>query len=211
MCDAISITADTEELTKQFRLDNILLHNSNRHQIKPTESVSVIVDRWNKRHLEEFRWGLMPFWAKESFYMDSTEMLEKRAFGLLFKKQRCIIPCSAFHYRRDEGKHARTVTFSIQNGLFGIAALFDVWRSSVTGDEMRTCTMLMTAANRHIQPYHELMPAILNSDGVDVWLRPDMKDPYVLQSLLRPREDVRLVAGNEPAAVSKASPFPKWV
>ncbi|WP_165972083.1 SOS response-associated peptidase [Paenibacillus piri] len=194
MCESISVVADVSDVTNQFQIDNVLSYVSNRYEIKPTQSVSAVVVRNNKRLLDEFRWGLMPFWAKESVWMDSSSISDKRIFQRIIKKQRCIIPCSAFYVTTTENKSTRWVKVTMRSGTFGIAALYDEWHSASTDEELRTCTMFMTRANSIVSPYHHQMPAILEGDEIDEWLKPDLKDPYRIKSMLRPMEELRMTS-----------------
>ncbi|WP_248925826.1 SOS response-associated peptidase [Paenibacillus hamazuiensis] len=193
MCNSISIGADVRQLTEQFRIDNVLFYSAGRREISPTESLSAILVRKNERQLDEFRWGLMPFWAKDSVWLDSRAILEKRAFQRILKKQRCVIPSSGFYITQTENKRTVRVKLTMRGGTFGIAGLYDVWRSS-SGDELRTCTMLMTEANPLVAPYMNRMPAILGPEEVELWLAQELKEPLELQALLKPMDDRRMLS-----------------
>ncbi|MFD0681368.1 MULTISPECIES: SOS response-associated peptidase [unclassified Paenibacillus] len=192
MCKSISMLADVSQVTEQFKIDNVLSYLSNRYEISPTQSVSAIVVRDNSRQLDEFRWGLMPFWGKNSVCMDSRSITDKKVYKLILKKQRCVIPCSGFYVTKTEKKNTQWIKFTMNTGTFGIAGLYDVWRSSFDGEELRTCTMLMTEANSLIAPYQEQMPSILEPDDVEQWLQPDSKNPFTLIRLLRPMDSLRM-------------------
>jgi putative SOS response-associated peptidase YedK len=192
LCKSISIVADAGELTDRFQIDSVLFHTSNRYEILPTQSVSAILVRGSRRQLDEFRWGLMPFWAKDSVWMDSRAITEKRIFQRIAKKQRCVIPCSGFYVTNSKKKHKdQWFKMTMRTGTFGIAGLFDVW-TSASGEELRTCTMLMTAANSLVAPYEGRMPCIMESHEMDRWLEPELSDPFMLQTLLRPVDEGRM-------------------
>ena len=195
MCTSISILADVSELVKQFQIDRLLSYTSNRYEVRPTESVSaVIATKKGERLLDEFRWGLMPFWAKDAVCGDCDSIFTNEVFVRIVKKQRCVIPCSGFYVSRTEGKATKWIQFKMRSGTFGIAGLYDVWRSPSGDEELRTCMMLMTEANSLVFPYHNRMPAILEQEQADLWLRPEMKDPRALSTLLRPMDDLLMVA-----------------
>jgi putative SOS response-associated peptidase YedK len=204
LCNSISMVADAEDLTRQFQIDNVLSYFTNRHEIMPTESVSAIIVKDDKRQLDEFRWGLMPFWARDSVLLDSRSFEDKRVYERIIKKQRCIIPCSGFYVTRTEKKHTQWIKITMATGTFGIAGLYDVWRSSFSGEELRTCTMITTKSNSVVAPYLESMPAILDKDEIDQWLQPELKDLFVLQRLLRPMDALRM------RTFTLASPKDKW-
>ncbi|SDN40283.1 Putative SOS response-associated peptidase YedK [Paenibacillus sp. yr247] len=195
MCQSISILADVNELVKQFRIDRLLSYSSNRYEVKPTESVSaVIMNKKGERLLDEFRWGLMPFWAKDAVCGDRDSIFTNIVFERIVKKQRCIIPCSGFYVSLTEGKTTQWIKFKMRSGTFGIAGLYDVWRAPSGEEELRTCMMLMTEANSLVSPYHRKMPAILDQDQAEMWLQPEMRDSRLLRSILRPVDDLLMIA-----------------
>ncbi|MCY9662630.1 SOS response-associated peptidase [Paenibacillus chondroitinus] len=195
MCHSVSILADVNDVMKQFRIDRLLSYTANRYEVVPTESVSAImINRKGERLLDEFRWGLMPFWAKDAVCGERDSIFTNTAFERIIKKQRCILPCSGFYIRVTEGKETQWVKFKMRSGTFGIAGLYDVWRAPSGEEELRTCMMLMTEANPLVSPYHGSMPAILDQEQADKWLDPDMKDSRLLRSFLRPVDDLLMVA-----------------
>ncbi|QHW31570.1 SOS response-associated peptidase [Paenibacillus rhizovicinus] len=193
MCQAISITAASSELTERFELDNVLFHTSSRYEIQPTESISAIIHLKNERVLDEFRWGMVPYWAKDSVRMDSLQLFEKPIYDRIANKQRCVIPCNGFYVTRTEGKEVQRVKITMRSGTFAIAGLYDVFRPA-SGEEMRTCTMLMTKANGLIAPYQPQMPAILEQEDISDWLTRGACTPFKLKNMLRMMESVRMIA-----------------
>lgn len=195
MCHSVSILADVNDVMKQFRIDRLLSYTANRYEVVPTESVSAImINRKGERLLDEFRWGLMPFWAKDAVCGERDSIFTNTAFERIIKKQRCILPCSGFYVRVTEGKETQWVKFKMRSGTFGIAGLYDVWRAPSGEEELRTCMMLMTEANPLVSPYHGHMPAILDQEQAEKWLDPELKDSRLLRSFLRPVDDLLMVA-----------------
>lgn len=195
MCQSISILADVNEVVKQFRIDRLLSYSSNRYEVRPTESVSaVMMNNKGERLLDEFRWGLMPFWAKDAVCGDRDSIFTNIVFERIVKKQRCLIPCSGFYISVTEGKKTEWIQFKMRSGTFGIAGLYDVWQAPSGEEELRTCMMLMTEANALVSPYQRKMPAILDQEQAEMWLQPEMKDSRLLRSILRPVDDLLMVA-----------------
>ena len=95
MCHSVSILADVNDVMKQFRIDRLLSYTANRYEVVPTESVSAImINRKGERLLDEFRWGLMPFWAKDAVCGERDSIFTNTAFERIIKKQRCILPAA---------------------------------------------------------------------------------------------------------------------
>ncbi|UKS25295.1 SOS response-associated peptidase [Paenibacillus sp. HWE-109] len=195
MCHSISMLADVNDIMKQFRIDRLLSYSSNRYEVKPTESVSaVMMNKKGERLLDEFRWGLMPFWAKDAVCGERDSIFSNIVFERIVKKQRCIIPCSGFYISVTEGKETQWTRFKMRSGTFGIAGLYDVWQAPSGQEELRTCMMLMTEANSLVSPYHRHMPAILDEEQAEKWLQPEQRDSRLLRSILRPVDDLLMVA-----------------
>ena len=61
------------------------------------------LDKEGARQAVKLRWGLIPFWAKDTKIAYKTinaraeTVAEKPAFREAFKKRRCIIPASGFY------------------------------------------------------------------------------------------------------------------
>lgn len=195
MCHSIAILADVHEVMKQFRVDRLLSYSSNRYEVRPTESVSaVMINRKGERLLDEFRWGLMPFWAKDAVCGERNSIFSNIVFERIVKKQRCVIPCSSFYVGVTEGKETEWIRFKMRSGTFGIAGLYDIWQAPSGEEELRTCMMLMTESNSLVSPYHASMPAILDEEQMEKWLQPEQKDSRLLRSYLHPIDEMRMVA-----------------
>jgi putative SOS response-associated peptidase YedK len=67
--------------------------------------------------------------------------------------------------------------------LFAFAGLWETWSKS--GSPVESCTIITTAANETMQPYHDRMPVILSRESFATWL--DLATPQTaLLDLLRP-------------------------
>ncbi|MEU4196797.1 SOS response-associated peptidase [Kribbella sp. NPDC026611] len=74
------------------------------------------------RELRAFRWGLLPFWAKDikvgarMINARAETVHEKPAYRRAFKSQRALIPVDAFYETSDQAKGSRGGGF----GLLGV-------------------------------------------------------------------------------------------
>ncbi|WNR44097.1 SOS response-associated peptidase [Paenibacillus roseipurpureus] len=197
MCHSIAILADVQEVMKQFRVDRLLSYSATRYEVRPTESISAIMmNRKGERLLDEFRWGLMPFWAKDAVCGERNSIFSNVVFERIVQKQRCIIPCSSFYVGIGEGKETEWIRFKMRSGTFGIAGLYDVWKAPNGEEELRTCMMLMTEPNAVVSPYHASMPAILDEENMEKWLQSDQRDSRLLRSYLQPIDDLLMVSNH---------------
>ena len=68
--------------------------------------------------------------------------------------------------------------------MFSFAGLWERWHDP-EGEEIESCTILTTTANELMQPIHDRMPVILDSEGENEWLNP-RSAPDSLRALLVP-------------------------
>jgi putative SOS response-associated peptidase YedK len=139
-----------------------------------------------------FRWGLIPFWAKDekigyrTINARAETVDSKPAFRAAFRRRRCLIPASGFYEWQagPQGKQPYCIHPKYRP-LFALAGLYEHWRDG-TGQEIDSCTILVTQANPLIQPVHDRMPVILRPENYAAWLDPHTQDPAILKPLLRP-------------------------
>jgi putative SOS response-associated peptidase YedK len=163
-----------------------------RFNIAPTESVAVVTQQNGARHLDRFRWGLIPFWAKEAaiggklINARAETVAEKPAFRGPLQRRRCIVPADGFYEWRKDG--AKRVPFYFRRrdaGLFGFAGLWDEWRSP-EGDTVRSYTLVTCPANAVLAPVHDRMPVMLHERHEADWLNPRNLDTADLLGMLQP-------------------------
>jgi putative SOS response-associated peptidase YedK len=183
MCERFSLTSELAEIENAFQIDKVMFHYKSRYNIAPTQHVPVIVRQRGETLLDEFRWGLIPFWAKDAIHAESETIHEKKVFRRLIGKTRCVIPCNGFYHWKKVGKSLQPVRFVMRNkGVFGMAGLYDIWRDP-RGNETRTCTLVTTRSNGMLTDYTERMPVILDESSMQEWLTPGFHDKHFLQLL----------------------------
>ncbi|MCZ8516012.1 SOS response-associated peptidase [Paenibacillus filicis] len=186
MCERFTLNADLSELSEAFPFDRATFAYEPRKNNTPTSQIAVIVSEEGERRLEEHRWGLIPFWAKDAVNADSELVPDKPAYRRLFAKHRCLIPYSAFYGWKREGKREQPILIGLRHKkLFAVAGLYEIWKDP-RGGEFRTCTVLTTPTNRMLENYNVKLPAILDERGMAVWSNPKETDIELLHSVLQP-------------------------
>jgi putative SOS response-associated peptidase YedK len=72
------------------------------YNVAPTQKVPVILNNDGILRLDAFRWGLIPFWAKDAkigykmINARADTVAEKPVFRDSFKRRRCLIPADGF-------------------------------------------------------------------------------------------------------------------
>ena len=192
MCGRFTLTASLEEIAAHFRFLAGGLEWRPRYNIAPSQQVLAIV-RSPEGHRKGgyLRWGLIPPWAKDPsigsrmINARSESVWSKPAFRRAIAKRRCLIPADGFYEWPRHTSVKRPVYIQLQPPrLFAMAGLWERWRSQ-DGEEIVSCTILTTSANRMLAHYHERMPVILAPEDEDLWLDP-LATAEELQSLMHP-------------------------
>src|SRR5437868_5400940 len=104
MCGRYVSSSPPDELAKYFGVETVADATPEpSFNVAPTNDVYVVVESGGVRRLEAYRWGLIPFWAKD--VKIGSKMINARAEGLAtknaykrpFAKRRCIIPADGFY------------------------------------------------------------------------------------------------------------------
>ncbi|MFW5691366.1 MAG: SOS response-associated peptidase [Chloroflexota bacterium] len=191
MCGRFVLNADSKAIQQAFDLTNLPDKLMPRFNIAPTQPVGVITNH-DPRSLQYFRWGLVPFWAKDSdigsrmINARSETLQDKPSFKHAYRKRRCLIPATGFYEwkQTDDGKQPYFIHLKEQP-VFAFAGLWESW-DNPEGETLRTFTIITSDPNDLVKPLHNRMPVILRRDDYDMWLSPDDLPPDALTPLLRP-------------------------
>lgn len=184
---------DIEDIRERFNAEPIDLKPN--YNVAPTQDVPVIING----QLSMFRWGLIPFWAKDPtighkmINARAETVDEKPSFKHSLQRKRCLIVADGFYEWRKEGRTKRPYRITLKNKeLFGFAGLWDTWKSP-TGD-INSCTIITTTPNELMVSIHDRMPVILSRDSERVWLDQSIVDAGYLKSLLVPYPAEAMIA-----------------
>ena len=163
-----------------------------RYNICPTTEIDTIVPALDKRGVVPMRWGLVPSWwskpLKEmrmaTFNARAETVAEKPMFRDAFKKRRCLIPASGYYEWQDTPSGKQPYYFTRRDGqVMTIAGLWSNWKDKTTGEDLKSCTMVITEPNKFVADVHDRMPVILEARDFEQWERGDGKDA---SALMRP-------------------------
>lgn len=193
MCGRFTFT-DFEGIEERFQIPQPNLKPN--YNVAPTQDVPVIV---NHGQLAMFRWGLIPFWAKDAAIGNkminarAETIDEKPSFKHSLQRKRCLVVADGFYEWKKEGSTKRPHRITLKNKeLFGFAGLWDTWKSP-SGDIV-SCTIITTTPNELMEGIHDRMPVILSRDSERVWLDQSIVDGGYLKSLLVPYPAERMMA-----------------
>jgi putative SOS response-associated peptidase YedK len=162
--------------------------------VAPTQDVSVIVQPGSDRArvVDQYRWGLVPSWAKD--VKIGNRMINARAetvasspaFRRSLVNKRCIVPADAFYeWRRVDEKTRQPYLIHHPDGSpLAFAGLWSAWKDEANDAWLHSCTIITTAANEAMAALHDRMPVVLPRDTWDRWLDPTISDTELLQAFL---------------------------
>ena len=191
MCGRFTLASDLDDLQGRFGFEIPNLDRQAQYNIAPTQQVLTVVND-GERHGELMRWGLIPFWAKDSkigsrmINAVGATAATKPAFRAAFKKRRCLVLADGFFEWRKDGKQKiPTYIFLKSREPFAFAGLWETWKAA-DGDIVKSCTIVTTEPNELIAPIHNRMPVILSEETEALWLDPMTEKSDTLTPLLVP-------------------------
>ncbi len=193
MCGRFALYSDPFTLARRFEAD-APPELSPRYNVAPSQNIHIVRDEGEKRHFALARWGLIPHWAKDIKIGYSTinaraeTVASKPAFRSAFRHRRCLIPADGFYeWQTIPGSKVKQPWFIALRDRepMAFAGLWERWQSP-EGEELESCSIIVTEANEIMRPIHDRMPVILAPGDWDAWLEPDAKDAGGLQGLLKP-------------------------
>jgi putative SOS response-associated peptidase YedK len=191
MCGRFVLQAELSRIVESFDIQEVACHYRPSNNIFPGQHIIAVVhDTMNR--LVEFKWGLIPSWSKDPSIGNrminarAETAAEKPAFRQAFKKRRCLIVADGFYEWQKVGKAKKPLYFSLKSGgPFGFAGLHETW-TSPDQQQLHTCTIITTEANRFIEPIHDRMPVIVPKDLEMKWIDPENQNHQELMSVLKP-------------------------
>ncbi len=203
MCGRSSLTKTEKELEMRF---NATFYSENLEKYNPLPNFNVapshmhpVITNQDPTHFQPFRWGLIPFWAKDhkiGYKMINARketVMEKTAFKKAIEKRRCIVPFDGFYEWKkvDGGKQPYRITLK-DGGLFSVAGIWEKWKDP-KGEIIYSFSLLTQEPNQLMANIHDRMPAILLPDQEKIWLDNELPAKDVLQMII-PYPDDALVA-----------------
>ena len=203
MCGRFTQQRSDHELAEWFEAEALADDPGGRFNVAPTDPVSIVVEKDDRRAITAYRWGLVPFWAKDPsigsrlINARAETLASSNAFRESFERRRCLVPADGFYeWRRDPGRRQPFLFRRVDGAPLAFAGLWSGWRDRATGEVLRTMTIVTTRANELMAPIHDRMPVALPAEAWSMWLDPELEDIAELQGLLvpAPEEDLEAYA-----------------
>ncbi|MEL6863162.1 MAG: SOS response-associated peptidase [Bacteroidota bacterium] len=192
MCGRASLSQVEKQLEVRFKASFFpkvstvaVLPNYN---IAPTQLHPVITNQ-EPEHLQYFRWGLIPFWAKEASI--GSRMInarietisEKPAFRQAIQKRRCLVPLDGFYEWKKRGKEKIPYRIVLkEEQIFCVAGIWETWQPP-NGPVIHSFSILTQPPNELMRDIHNRMPAILFPEQESLWIDRDIPTKDVLAAI----------------------------
>jgi putative SOS response-associated peptidase YedK len=194
--EALGFTvADPWEESSRARSEAETPAFGNRYNVRPTDTMPIITwDESGRRVLELARWGLVPSWWKElkpprmaTFNARADSLADSGMWRGPFRRSRCLVPASGFYEWPEKGGGKPPVFIHRRDrAMFAFAGLADTWTNPVSGERVRSYTIVTVEPNDLMRPVHDRMPAMLEGEAEALWMDPMTVDPETLRAVLQP-------------------------
>ncbi len=200
MCGRYFLEASIDEIEALVGTLTSKVRLRPRYNICPEQPIPVVRnDAMGKTHLDLLRWGLVPSWSKgpdRRFSMINARaetVAEKPAYRAAFRYRRCAIPANGFYEWRPTGRGHKQpfVIRRADRGLLMFAGIWEHWMGA-DGNELETCSIIVTEANDAVRPIHERMPVLLDQENFDKWLDRGHQHTDDLLPMLKPSDPLPL-------------------
>lgn len=209
MCYHYSVTAKKEKLEDRFKVkfkpeyEHIPVYH--RDGFSHKEMPIITADEPDEINM--YNWGLIPHWVKteadakklsnQTLNAKGETIFDLPSFKMYIGKKRCLVLADGFFEWMHVGKEKYPHFIHMRdNKPFAFAGIYSHWKNPVSGETLKTYTILTTEANTLMKKIHnskERMPLILRPDMEKQWLKPDLiKDE--INNLILPLEDDLLEA-----------------
>jgi len=192
MCGRFILLTDLSVIVESFRIGEVTAEYKPGSSISPGQQISAVIRDDNVNKLVNFRWGLIPSWAKDPsmgnrmFNARAETIAEKPSFREAFKKRRCLIVADGFYEWQKMEKGKKPFHFSLRSSEpFGFAGLYETWLSP-ENKPVKTCTIITTDANDLLKSIHDRMPVIVPKDKEALWMDHDVPGQRELTAILKP-------------------------
>lgn len=188
MCGRFALYSSFSAIKDYADLLNEIDGLNANYNVAPGTEIPIIQRQNNQNILSFFRWGLIPFWAKDEkiayklINARSETIGDKPSFKYAFQKRRCLIPANGFYEWRKSDKQPFYIKFKDRE-LITFAGIWEIWRSP-SGKHIHSCSIITTSPNELMKNIHNRMPVILTKDQENIWLESSSKDDLI--NLLNP-------------------------
>jgi len=159
-----------------------------RYNFAPTQESPIVgLNADGDPHIAELRWGLVPFWAKDTkigykaINARAETVHEKPMFREAFKRRRCLVPANGyFEWKGDKPPKQPYFIHSPHVDLMLFAGLWETWRPEKDAEPLHTYTIVTGPPGIVSGDIHDRQPVILPPADWSTWLAGSVDDARAL-------------------------------
>jgi putative SOS response-associated peptidase YedK len=194
MCSRFLLSSTPDKIATLFRVAGPLVNTEPHYNVAPMQTVLAIMCEkpMESRVFAMLRWGLVPRWAKDAriatklINARGETIADKPSFRDAYRRRRCVIPVDGFYEWTRDARHQPFAVAKKDRTPFGLAGLWEEWTDPASGERVRSCTIVTTAANAACAAIHDRMPVIVAFDDLARWLGETPASASEVAALLRP-------------------------
>jgi putative SOS response-associated peptidase YedK len=211
MCGRFVSARKRLELLKEFAVerDTVATERNSDYNVAPTKQIYAVLDRAEpdeakpddpavERELRLLRWGLVPFWAKDTkggsrlINARAETVAVKPAYRAAFAKRRCLIPADGYYEWETEGKAKKPYyIYRTDGGILAFAGIYELWHDRALPDDHEnawywSASIITTDATDEIGKIHDRTPMVIAPDDWADWLDPANNEKEHLLATMRP-------------------------
>ncbi len=177
MCGRFMLISSSADIAERLCVEQTM-ELDRRYNIAPAQEIIGIALSGKNflREMRWFRWGLVPFWAKDTsvgsklLNARSETLAQKPAFRNAFKNRRLLIPTNGFYeWDKSAGERIPFLVGMKDDSLFAMAGIWEQW----TGPEnhvLESCSIITTNSNELVGRIHDRMPVIVRPENYPDWV-----------------------------------------
>lgn len=181
MCGRFSLATTKEKLQQQLPFIEEIGELKENYNVAPTQTAYVVTDD-KPQMLQAFKWGLVPFWAKDpkignkliNARMEGIE--EKPPFRTSIRKRKCLVPADSFYeWKKTDGSKTPHRILLKDGHLLCFAGIWETWDKE--GQPLHSFSIITTSPNKEMAAIHDRMPVVLQTAALQKqWLEEDDLD-----------------------------------
>ncbi|MBV9445925.1 MAG: SOS response-associated peptidase [Streptosporangiaceae bacterium] len=197
MCGRFVSARKRLELLEEFGVtrDRVTDEPAPDYNVAPTKQIyAVLTNKERERELRTVKWGLVPFWAKDSsgggrlINARAETVAVKPAFRRAFAKRRCLLPADGYYEWKDKKPFYIHRT---DGGDLALAGIYELWRDNTVPEDhdqawLWTAAVITTQAADEVGEIHDRMPMIIVPELWADWLDPENTEVSQLQAAMSP-------------------------
>ena len=204
MCGRYVVTkpvTKTADLVKA----NIKVEDKDNYNAHPTQKLPIIKSYTNGKTIEQYNWGMVPFWAqdKKDFKPLINARLEtlkdKVSFKKLIQTSRCVVLADGYYeWKREEKEKIPYYFTRTDSGLMFLAAIHQ---------NNKFCIITREATDK-IKDIHHREPLLIDEEQISNYLNIKKEGMDILQTINPPilkfykvSKDVNRPINNDPSLI----------